>query len=272
MGSWDQVRAMQFNAGVFLLGWLLVASTGCSWFAPRVALPETNQIEQDELLIHCDFDLPQRHRLLQSLSLVRTQLHEKLALKPTGESIHIYLFDDQARFSKYMQKTHPDFPQRRAFFVKDDARLTVYAHWGEQVAVDLRHEVAHGYLHASTKNLPLWLDEGVAEFFEVDPASSGFNQPHVALLRKRLEEGTWQPNLAALESLNNPAQMQQIDYAESWLWVHWMLETSPTRLWQLQGYIAALNQGERSPQLATTEIGSEESRQQLVEHLFGAFP
>jgi hypothetical protein len=257
---------------VSLVVWLAASLPGCNWFAPRVTLPEAQQIAQHELLIHCDFDLPQRHRLLQTLSQLRDQLHEQLALEPTGETIHIYLFDDATRFQKYMTKTHPDFPHRRAFFVKDDARLTIYAHWGERVAVDLRHEVAHGYLHGATRNMPLWLDEGLAEYYEVDPTLAGVNQPHLKLLRQRYQEGTWQPDLASLERLNTPAQLQQIDYAEAWLWVHWMLQTQPSRLWQLRGYIAARSDGDQTQPLATTEIGSRESHQELVEHLFGGFP
>ncbi len=42
----------------------------------------------------------------------------------------------------------PSFPARRAFFVETDTRLAVYAYWGDRIAEDLRHEVAHGYLHA----------------------------------------------------------------------------------------------------------------------------
>ena len=38
----------------------------------------------------------------------------------------------------------PGFPERRAIFVETDVELSVYAHWGEAIAEDLRHEVAHG--------------------------------------------------------------------------------------------------------------------------------
>jgi hypothetical protein len=68
---------------------------------------------------------------------------------------------------------HPNLPRRRAFFVETDTRLSVYAYWGDRVAEDLRHEVVHGYLHAVVPHLPLWLDEGLAEYFEVPRGLSG---------------------------------------------------------------------------------------------------
>ncbi len=40
--------------------------------------------------------------------------------------------------------------------------------------------------------------------------------------------------------------MTQLDYAEAWLWVHFMLETTPERMELLRGYLQALR-SEESP-------------------------
>lgn len=244
-----------------------IVGQGCHWFRKPIELPNATRIDQDQLVIHCDFDLPQEHRLLQSLRAVRDGMQDKLGLATSGEAIHVYLFDDEARYRKYIQTNHPSFPNRRAFFLKDDATLSVYAHWGEQVAVDLRHEVAHGYLHAVASNVPLWLDEGIAEYFEVEPGKSGVNVPHLRMLMQRLDQGTWRPDMARLESLKSPAQMQQIDYAEAWLWTHWMLHSGPSRGWQLQGYLASLSRGTDLAPLAETEFGDRATRDELIAHL-----
>ena len=120
--------------------------------------------------------------------------------------------------------------------VESDTRLMVYAFWGDHVAEDLRHEVAHGYLHAVVRNLPLWLDEGLAEYFEVPRGSRGLNKPHVEELRSSLDRG-WQPDLRRLESLQSVDQMTQLDYAEAWAWVHYLLETSPEHAEFLRSYL-----------------------------------
>ena len=46
-------------------------------------------------------------------------------------------------------------------------------------ADDLRHEMTHAYLHAVVPNVPLWLDEGLAKYFELPRQQHGLNQPYV---------------------------------------------------------------------------------------------
>ena len=82
----------------------------------------------------------------------------------------------KAHVRSFFRDRYPDFPKRRAFFVETDTQLAVYAQWGDRVAEDLRHEVAHGYLHAIVPSIPLWLDEGLAEYFEVPRGQNGLNR------------------------------------------------------------------------------------------------
>ncbi len=142
-----------------------------------------------------------------------------------------------------MRQKHPDFPERRALFVETDTRLVVYAYWGDRVAEDLRHEVAHGYLHSMVPHLPLWIDEGLAEFFEVPRGDRGFNVRHVREIQAAQSAG-WHPDLRRLERLQSAADMNQMDYAEAWLWAHFLLESTPERLELLRGYLQALRSEE----------------------------
>ena len=56
-------------------------------------------------------------------------------------------------------------------------------------------------------------------------------------------DGRWRPNLARLELLTDLSQMQQRDYAESWLWLHFLLESTPARRLAAQKYLAQFRQG-----------------------------
>ena len=40
---------------------------------------------------------------------------------------------------------------------------------GDHLRTDLRHELTHALLHGVLKDVPLWLDEGLAGFFELPP-------------------------------------------------------------------------------------------------------
>jgi hypothetical protein len=84
---------------------------------------------------------------------------------------------------------------------------------------DLRHELTHALLHSVLKDVPLWLDEGLAEFFELPPGTNGINALHLEQLRK----GPFNADLSRLEQLNQVAQMTPAEYRESWAWVHLML-------------------------------------------------
>ena len=127
--------------------------------------------------------------------------------------------------AQFLLRHFPSVPSRRAFFLETDTRLAVYAHWSDRVAEDLRHEVAHGYLHAVVPGLPLWLDEGLAEYFEVPRGTNGLNRPHVDLLSDMMQHDGWRPNLERLEQLTDAAEMDQRDYAEAWAWVYFLLHS-----------------------------------------------
>lgn len=226
-------------SGVITIVAMLV-TIGCSSPFAVKGLPSGDLTQIDQLVVHTDFKLPQRHRLLEELTALRGDLSGALALTPSDEPINVYLFEDRDRYETYMEKHHPEFPHRRAFFVKNDTTLTVYAFWGEKVAEDLRHEVTHGYLHSVVQNLPLWLDEGLAEYHEVPRGQHGINWQHIELLNSRLTNGHWNPDIDRLDRILYPDEMTQLDYAESWLWTHYMLQTEPFRREYLRAYIGEL--------------------------------
>jgi hypothetical protein len=225
-----------------LLGLALVVSlSSCTGLmAKKHALPIKHTLVLDPLIVYSDFPLPPHHRLLDELVAERGELLGNLNLPASQEPVHVYLFDTESRFHGFLERYYPEFPQRRAFFLEGDTRLSVYAYWGERVAEDLRHEVAHGYLHAAVPGLGLWLDEGLAEYAEVPRGRGGLNWPHVHLLVERLANFGWRPSLERLERLNSATDMTQLDYAEAWAWVHWLMETGSVRREILQSYLAEL--------------------------------
>ncbi|MEX0676771.1 MAG: DUF1570 domain-containing protein [Pirellulales bacterium] len=216
-----------------------LAAGGCAGWRSAPELPVRNSMVLDQLVIFSDSPLPKNHRLLQELRTLRTVVSTKLGLPISDEPIHVYLFPKADRFEAFMHEHHPNLPLRRAFFVETDTRLSVYAYWGDRVAEDLRHEVVHGYLHSVVPHLPLWLDEGLAEYFEVPRGLSGMNRPHVDQSSGQAA-GHGRPDLKRLEQLRSTAEMSQAEYAESWAWVHYLLETTPQNQQLLRDYLQTL--------------------------------
>ncbi len=261
MGNWGRS---------LLVACAVLATVSCrSMTDLDTVLPVRNAIVFDQLVIYSNFALPQRHRLLDDLRVQRGDLLDKLKLPASDEPIHVYLFDSEEHFAEFMAQHHPEFPTRRAFFLEDDTRLSVYAQWGERVAEDLRHEVAHGYLHSVVRAIPLWVDEGLAEYFEVPRGQGGINRPHVQLLIGKVLRDGWRPNLERLEQLDSAGAMTQDDYAEAWAWTQWLLDTEPSRRELLQAYLRTIREtGDAEPLSVKLRQLAPNCEQTLVEHLY----
>jgi hypothetical protein len=247
---------------------ILLLLGGCAnSLAGRLALPDSNTLVRDQLVIHGDFPLAAHHRLFDELTAQRTDLCRRLALPQSDEPIHVYLFESPERFQGFMKLHHPRFPDRRAFFVETDTRLSVYVQWGDQTADDLRHEVTHAYLHSVVPNVPVWLDEGIAKFYEVSRGRRGLNRPLLDRQIARLEHESWRPDLARLERLAGSEEMTFDDYAESWSWVHLLMESKPERLDLLRAYLADLRREGAAQPLSVRLAAGQRADLALVEHL-----
>jgi hypothetical protein len=232
--------------------------------APAAELP----VVRGPLVIHSDFPLPPNSPLLDEVIAEQGLIADRLGLPPGNAEIHVYLFAQEAAYRQTMAEQFPRFPHRRAMFVESHSQLKVFAHWSDRVAEDLRHEVAHGYLHAAVPNLPLWLDEGLAEYFEVGDAGRGFNAGYIAYLRGLQAAGNWRPDLARLERLKSAADMSQTDYAEAWLWVHFLLNHSGRSRELLAAYLTELrDSGLETPMSARVGDLTPDSDAELVRHL-----
>jgi hypothetical protein len=207
------------------------------WTADE-SLPGRVELAVGQLVIHADFPVAGQHRLVRELDALRVEVSQRLGLPISDEPVHLYLFEDTAAYDSFTARRFPGFPARRAFFVETDTTLAVFAAWQDRVAEDLRHETTHGYVHAVAPAVPLWLDEGLAEFFEVPRHEAGVHRAHVAHLAGRLLEGTWRPDMGRLEALASAGELSQDHYAEAWCWVHWLLCTTPERRALLQEFLA----------------------------------
>ena len=212
-------------------------------------MPDREQVTAGQLVIHADFPVAHQHRLIRELESLRVDVSQTLGLPISDEPVHLYLFESPTRYDEFVAKRFPGFPARRAFFVETDTSLSVFAAWQDRVAEDLRHETTHGYVHAVAPAVPLWLDEGIAEYFELPRAQGGEHAAHVAHLAGRLIEGTWQPDLQKLEAITSAAELSQDHYAEAWCWVHWLL-AAPDRRTVVQEYLADVRRDATTPPLS----------------------
>lgn len=230
---------LQRRSLVFFVAFL---ATGCVTPPRRdvARLPEEYVVRGNEFQVHTDAPLGEDDPLMAELNDLRTQVRQTLELPPQRRPVVVYLFEDDRRYELYMAATYPELPRRRAFFIGTPGELSVYAHLGDQVREDLRHEYTHGLLHSSLGTVPLWLDEGLAEYFEVSRAHpERINTAHARGLAAMIESG-WRPSLRRLEQLEDVSEMQRADYQEAWAWVHFLLHDSDDSRQLLIDYLAEL--------------------------------
>lgn len=221
---------------------LFLMAAGCQ--LPRrqqiVRLPVRHSVESEQLLVLSDVPLDRTHPLIVDLVQLREQVAETLQLPMNERRVVVYLFGSELQYRQYLETAYPGLPPRRAYFVGTPDELAVYTFWGERIQEDLRHEFTHGLLHASLKAVPLWLDEGLAEYFEVVSDAPGrVNVDYAGRLVTAATNG-WQPDMRRLEQMEQVSQMQRVDYQEAWAWAHFLLHSSADTRSILLSYLQEL--------------------------------
>lgn len=202
------------------------------------------QQKQGTVEIYAEFDanLTQIWRNLQD---VQDELAQQLDVHTSGAPTQIVLFSNRARFLTYLVPEIPEARSRKAIFYKNGEVFQIYAFRSNDLLTDLRHEYTHAVLHQHLQFLPLWLDEGLAEYME-EPASRRNQSARLSSVKWKSRVG-WSPSLKSLESLPSAASMTEDDYRDSWAWVTFLLTESDTTRHLLKTHIATIAKGEAPP-------------------------
>lgn len=127
----------------------------------------------------------------------------------------------------------------------------------------LYHEYTHAFFRYNFRGLPLWLDEGLAEFYgstNIDSKESGVGIPNENQIRT-LKENQFLPidQLVAIDRtspLYNTREHSGIFYAESWALVHYLMLSDDVRGQDLiNKYLRALHATDDPIEAANQSFG-----------------
>ncbi len=200
------------------------------------------QIRSTPFHFHSDSPLRDIDSIVAEIQALPQQLRDHLAIKPRVELIHIVVMDTDETFQRYMHHYFPQAPVRRALFIKDRGPGIVFAYRNAEMLVDLRHECTHALIQDRLPELPLWMDEGIAEFFEVKADGNFFHPTHAESIRWQTRLG-YVPSIIDLEKIDDVGQMGSENYRDSWAWIHFLLNNSQSSRDALLGYLHDMESG-----------------------------
>jgi hypothetical protein len=222
----ERHRQLIITLGVIAI---LLSFTSCATFSDhgQPLVPTKYQLRTGPFIIFSNFPMTDDPPAVRCLQALERDMKKHLDFRPRldDEQVEIYVLDDRNAFSHFLKFYYPELPPRRAFFLAQGSQRVVYTYSSPRLEEDLRHEATHALLRGSFGDLPLWLDEGLAEYFETDLAQAGAERERVDHFVEDLSGG-WSPSLPRLESLADIRQMTPRDYREAWAWVHLFLNGS----------------------------------------------
>lgn len=231
--------------------------------------PTAEWVDQRQVgpfVFQATFDLTPHEATLNELTELERELRRVLAIGPCQQPITVLILRDEAEHRACLARHFPEAPYRRALFVRQDGRATVFAYRHSELAIDLRHECTHALLHADLSMLPLWLDEGLAEYFEMPAAERALGNPHADALKWNMRLG-FVRSLKSLEAKQQLEDLSARDYQFAWAWTHFLLHGPKPATEQLWAYLGSIRRSE-PPGLMSARIEQAlpDSDRELVRH------
>ncbi len=226
------MRRPQWAAGISVTVLLLATHSTLlaepRWPDERAALP---------FVLHADFSLDGQRGLVDQMARLQQDLNSTLGVQPSRENIHLFLFQHRSTYQEYIKQHFVDLPYRRALFIKERGPGMVFAYRHDDFETDVRHESTHALLHGALPMVPLWLDEGLAEYFEVPAPKRAYDNDHLGKMRWYARFGQI-PKIERLEQIETLNGMGQTEYREAWALVHFMIHGPPEAGEELRAYLA----------------------------------
>lgn len=180
--------------------------------------------------------------IANELKSLRKELNNVVKVESAKTQVELIIFRSHASYQQYLKNTLPDALQRRAIFYRRGDTFQIYSWNHRELLKDLRHEYTHALLHQVLPYVPLWVDEGLAEYFEDRPGTR-LKSSRFASVKWKTRTG-WKPSLLGLERIPSASRMSQQDYMNSWAWVAYLLNDSPESFTTFRAYLNAISIGE----------------------------
>ncbi len=231
--------------------WVTAASAG---MAPSVQGGGWVEVRTPHLRVLSDAGLGKATAIAERLERLHEVLRNSartLVVEPRRPRV-VLMFADEGSFFHYLPfyRGHRESVQGYFQPTPDGEFLLMQALSGEERARVSVHEYTHAILHEAMPRIPLWLNEGLAEYFSTFRVDSRAAQVG-AVIPEYLQhlQSTRMLTIPELFAVNpgsgdyHEGERQGTFYAESWLLVHMLLSERVGDLPRLEGFLRALRDG-----------------------------
>lgn len=226
--------------------------------AHPVELPKPNDkwltLQVDEFTFVSNVPAEETSAIARDLLRMRHAIGEvtKLNVRSTKPT-RIFIFGSERAFVPYRQAIigRADESIRGAFTTSDGGNFIVMVRDKEEdVDRTVYHELTHYFVRNTVSHLPLWLSEGLADYYSTfrtsgDAVHIGVLIPqHVRWLRQKPMIPLAELFTTTAESpLYNESSRSGTFYAQSWALVHYLMD-DPNRRAQLGAFLRRVDDGE----------------------------
>lgn len=203
---------------------LLKVRRGPSW-------PQSFSHRTEHYLIRSDLDervCRNAGKLLEaSLKHYQTYLVRPTASQADTAPFEVYIFSGKAGFESYCRGALGSTPVHCAGLYSPLLKQLLIWNQSDHASTlrTIRHEGLHQYVDSVTDSVPTWLNEGLAEYFEVSTTRLGVPGKGLVLPRnlralRAMRRSTVPFSTLARMSHARFYQRSQVLYPLSWAWVH----------------------------------------------------
>jgi tetratricopeptide (TPR) repeat protein len=214
----------------------------------------------------------QSPKTLQRIAVELEQFREVLgglilnAQRPLSLPTHVYVFDSRKELQPFLPVRNGRVASLGGYFHHDDDVNDValaLEEYEESVPI-VFHEYTHLLVRNAAKSIPVWLNEGLAEYYSTYALESRGTRAHigrpiahhVALLRQHFMPLSQLIAVDTASALYNEGERRSVFYAEAWALTHYLMIEMPKGPAAINTYATAIARGQRPDEAFRSAFGS----------------
>ena len=243
VGMRSSIRSLLYCCASLLL---LTQPVGCGNSFVRRSLGEFTIIATDPV--------GRNDRIYRQAAATVSHVCDTLQLPEPTDKLEIRCFASNRDYNRWVKRYYPDFAALDSCYIHHGRRHVVLTYDRPDLDRVLRHEVTHFILHSSIPQIPRWLDEGIAQYFELECSSPWRRSRRLAELREYLRSHRDGPDSSSLANAYELEDFGGPEYLQAWGWCCFMMDYSPRMRHRLLEALSLMQLGPGASEIATASM------------------